>query len=109
MDYTIIGNEVNLAARLESLAEVGGILMTHETHALVKDTVMAEEGDTLTVKGFTKPVRTYQVVRLYDDLAEGGRIIRKEQDGLRVLVDLDKQDRASAIEAIEDVLSQLKG
>jgi class 3 adenylate cyclase len=58
MDYTIIGNEVNLAARLESLAEVGGILMAHETHALVKDTVMAEEGGTLSVKGFAKPVRT---------------------------------------------------
>ena len=36
--------------RLESLAEVGGILMAHETHSLVKDTVLAEEGDTLTVK-----------------------------------------------------------
>ncbi len=76
MDYTIIGNEVNLAARLESLAEVGGILIAHETHSLVKDTVLAEEGDALTVKGFAKPVRTYSVVGLYDDLAEQGRIIR---------------------------------
>ncbi len=89
MDYTIIGNEVNLAARLESLAEVGGILMAHETHSLVKDTVLAEEGGTLTVKGFAKPVRTYSVVGLYDDLAEQGRIIRKEQDGLSILLDLD--------------------
>ncbi len=109
MDYTIIGNQVNLAARLESRAEVGGILMAHETHALVKGTVMAEEGETLTVKGFAKPVRTYSVVGLYDDLAEQGRIIRKEQDGLSILLDLDKQDRARAIEAVEDVLSQLKG
>jgi len=62
MDYTIIGNQVNLAARLESLAEVGGILLAHETHSLVKDTVTAEEGDTLTVKGFARPVRTYSVV-----------------------------------------------
>ena len=31
MDYTIIGNEVNLAARLQSHAELGGILVTHET------------------------------------------------------------------------------
>jgi len=30
MDYTIIGNEVNLAARLQSHAELGGILVTHE-------------------------------------------------------------------------------
>ena len=71
--------------------------------------MLAEEGDTLTVKGFAKPVRTYSVVGLYDDLAEQGRIIRKEQDGLSILLDLDKQDRARAIEAVEDVLSQLKG
>jgi len=71
--------------------------------------VLAEEGDTLTVKGFAKPVRTYSVVGLYDDLAEQGRIIRKEQGGVRVLVDLRKGDKADAIRAIEDVLSQLKG
>jgi class 3 adenylate cyclase len=108
MDYTIIGNEVNLAARLESYAEVGGILMAHETHALVKDTVMAEEGDTLTVKGFAKPVRTYSVVGLYDDLAEQGKIIHTEQGAVRILVDLKKGGKADAIQAIKDVLSQLE-
>ncbi len=100
--------EVNLAARLESRAAVGGILLAHETHALVEDRVLAEEGDTLTVKGFAKPVRTYGVVGLYDDLAEQGRIIRKEQDGVRVLADLKKGDKADAIQAIKDVLSQLE-
>ncbi len=108
MDYTIIGNEVNLAARLESQAEVGGILLAHETHALVKDIVLAEEGGALTVKGFAKPVRTYSVVGLYDDLAEQGRIIHKEQDGVRVSVDLTKGDKAQAIQAIKNVLSQLE-
>ena len=112
MDYTIIGNEVNLVARLVSHAEVGGILMAHETHSLVKDTVMAEESDTLTVKGFAKPVRTYSVVGLYDDLAEQGRIIRKDEDGLTLIIDrnkLTKKSKARAIEAVEDVLSQMKG
>ncbi|MCH9052865.1 MAG: adenylate/guanylate cyclase domain-containing protein, partial [Proteobacteria bacterium] len=111
MDYTIIGNEVNLAARLESHAEVGGILMAHETHSLVKDTVMAEEGDTITVKGFAKPVRTYAVVGLYDDLVDQGRIIRRDEDGLTLIIDrnkLTKKSKARAIEAVEDVLSQLK-
>ena len=111
MDYTIIGNEVNLAARLESHAEVGGILMAHETHALVKDTVLAEEGDALTVKGFAKPVRTYRVVGLYDDLAEHGRIIRRDQEGLALKIDRDKltkKGKAEAIKAIKDVLSQLE-
>jgi class 3 adenylate cyclase len=111
MDYTIIGNEVNLAARLESHAEVGGILMAHETHSLVKATVLAEEGDTLTVKGFSKPVRTYSVVGLYDDLAEQGRIIRKEQEGLALVIDRNKlteKGKAEAIKTIKDALSQLE-
>ncbi len=108
MDYTIIGNEVNLAARLVSHAEVGGILMAHETHSLVKDTVLAEEGDTLTDKGFAKPVRTYSVVGLYADLAEQGRIISRDQEGLALKIDRDKLTKAEAIKAIEDVLSQLK-
>jgi len=109
MDYTIIGNEVNLAARLESHAEVGGILMAHETHSLVKDTVLAEEGDALTIKGFAKPVRTYSVVGLYDELAEQGRIISRDQEGLALKIDRDKLTKAEAIKAIKGVLSQLEG
>ncbi len=112
MDYTIIGNEVNLAARLESLAEVGGILIAHETHSLVKDTVLAEESETLTVKGFAKPVRTYAVVGLNDDLADQGRIIRRDQDGLALVIDrnkLTKKGKAEAIKALEEAVAQLKG
>jgi class 3 adenylate cyclase len=108
MDYTIIGNEVNLAARLESLAEVGGILMTHGTHSLVKDTIMAEECDTMTVKGFAKPVRTYRVVGLYGDLVEQGRVIQVEQDGVRVVVDMKTGNKSAALQAIKEVLSQLE-
>ena len=40
VDYTIIGNEVNLASRLQTHADLGGILLAHETYALVKDVVL---------------------------------------------------------------------
>ena len=72
---------------------------------------LAEEGDTLTVKGFAKPVRTYSVVGLYDDLAEQGRIIRRDQEGLALEIDRDKltkKGKAEAIKAIKDALSQLE-
>jgi class 3 adenylate cyclase/HAMP domain-containing protein/putative methionine-R-sulfoxide reductase with GAF domain len=108
MDYTIIGNEVNLAARLQSHAELGGILIAHETYSLVKDRVLAEEQQAISVKGFTKPLRTYRVVGIYDELEEEGRIIRRDEDGLRVLVDLDKQDKVEAIAALEEILSRLR-
>jgi adenylate cyclase len=108
IDYTIIGNEVNLAARLEAHAELGGILISHETYSLVKDAIPAEEQNPVKVKGFSKPIRNYKVVGLYDDLIEQRKVIREEREGLRLLLDLQKQDKASAIEALEKIILQLK-
>jgi class 3 adenylate cyclase/PAS domain-containing protein len=108
MDYTIIGNEVNLAARLESAAEPGSILLAHETNSLVQDLVLTEEQPAMTVKGFARPINSYKVVGTYDELVDEGRVVLRERDGLHVLVDLTKQDKSEAIAALEDVLSQLK-
>ncbi len=108
MDYTIIGNEVNLAARLESVAEPGSILLAHETNALVRDIVLTEEQPPITVKGFVKPINTYKIVGTYDELVESGKVVLQERKGLRLLVDLTKQDKSEAIAALEEVLAQLK-
>ncbi len=111
LDYTIIGNEVNLAARLQSHADLGGVLLAHETYSLVKDAVLTEETGTITVKGFPRPVRTHRVVGLYDDTALQGRVIRKEQDGLTLIIDRDKltrEGKAAAIRALQEVVGQLK-
>ena len=111
MDYTLNGSEVNLAARLESRAEVGGILLGHETYSLIKGTVLAEERETLSVKGFAKPVRNYAVAGVYNDLDHQGRIIQLDQEGLALVIDkykLTKKGKAEAIKTLEDVLSQMK-
>ena len=106
MDYTIIGNEVNLAARLQSHAEPGGILVTHETATLIKDTILTEEQEAVAMKG---PVRIYRVVGIYDELEQDGDIIQEEHDGFRLLVDLTKSDRAGIIATMEKILARLKG
>jgi adenylate cyclase len=108
MDYTIIGNEVNLAARLQSHAEPGGILVTHETAALIKDTILTEEQEAVAMKGFG-PVRIYRVVGIYDELEQDGHIIQEEHDGFRLLVDLTKSDRAGTIATMEKIVARLKG
>ena len=109
MDYTIIGSAVNLTARLQSQSEIDGILIGHETYSLVKDDVAAEEQTPIKVKGFAEPVRCYKVLGLYDDLAAEGAVIREEADGFKVLLDLQKHDRAEAIAALEAIVARLKG
>ena len=108
MDYTIIGNEVNLAARLQSATEPGSILLSHETNALVQGLVMTEEQPPITVKGFPKPISAYKIVGTYNDLVKDGKVVLEERDGLHVLVDLTKQDRSDVIEILQNILTQLK-
>lgn len=108
MDYTIIGSMVNLASRLQSQVDPGGILIGYETFALVKDDVATEEQSAVTVKGLAEPIRCYKVLGIYDELVRQGSVIREEEDGLRLLLDLKKQDRAHAIEVLESVLTRLK-
>ena len=108
MDYTIIGNEVNLASRLQSHAELGGILMSHETYSLVKDVVLAEEKDPIQAKGFAKPVPNYKVLDHFNQLIGKRRVIREEKDGLRVFLDLQKLDKDSAVQTLESILSRLR-
>jgi class 3 adenylate cyclase len=109
MDYTIIGNEVNLAARLQSATEPGSILLSHETNALVQGLVMTEEQPPITVKGFPKPISGYKLVGTYDDLVKAGRVVLEERDGLRVLVDLTKQNKTEVIQILQGILAHLRG
>jgi class 3 adenylate cyclase/PAS domain-containing protein len=111
VDYTIIGNEVNLTARLQSHADLGGILLAHETYSLVKDRVHTEETGTITVKGFSRPIRTHRVVGLYDDNEVQGRIIRQEQDGLLLIIDRERlttKGKTEAIKSLKRAVGQLE-
>ncbi len=59
MDYTIIGAEANLAARLQYIAEPGTIVMSYETYALVRDIVTAHALPPISVEGITREVVPY--------------------------------------------------
>jgi len=64
MDYTVIGDSVNIAARLCSSAKPGQILISETTYAEVKKLVKVEELEPITVKGKSKPLHIYNVVGL---------------------------------------------
>jgi adenylate cyclase len=94
MDYTIIGSEVNLASRLQAHAELGGILLGHETHALVREAIATSEQDPITVKGFAKPVRIYKVLGLRDEFAGADGQIRYEGQSGNLTIDFDDLSQA---------------
>ena len=60
-DYTIIGNQVNVASRLENLAKPGEILISRRTLSLVKDLGPVKEMGDYEVKGIHNPIKTYRV------------------------------------------------
>ena len=62
MEYTIIGNQVNLASRFESHASPGEILISNETCLLVRDRFECAEVEPIEAKGFSKPVKAYRLI-----------------------------------------------
>ncbi|MBF0356521.1 MAG: GAF domain-containing protein [Alphaproteobacteria bacterium] len=69
MDYTVIGDGVNLAARLESATKQyhAKLLISEFTKARLKGTYRMREVDKVIVKGKTKPVDIFEVVDFYSD------------------------------------------
>lgn len=61
LDFTVIGSNVNLCARLCSLAEAGEILLSEPTFLTVKGLISATRVDPLNVKGFSEPVPVYKM------------------------------------------------
>jgi class 3 adenylate cyclase/ABC-type amino acid transport substrate-binding protein len=111
IDYTIIGGEVNLAARLESICEPDGIVLAHETYILVRNQVDAQELDPISVKGISRKVRPYAVTGTLEDRETSDRYIRGEQEGFRLWVDVKRMtdaEKVSTAKALEAAARKLK-
>ena len=63
VEYTAMGDAVNLAARMEQNAPPGGILITHDSYRHVRGVFDVQPQEPLTVKGKAEAVQTYLVQR----------------------------------------------
>jgi adenylate cyclase len=111
MDYTIIGAEANLAARLQSIAQPGKIVLSYETFMLVRDVVHAVPLEPIELKGIAHPVVPYAVEEGTGEAGAAARVIVERGAGLDLFIDTTAIDAASterARRALERALVELK-
>lgn len=111
MDYTIIGAEANLAARLQSIAQPGGIVLSYETFMLVRGLVRAHPLEPITLKGIARPVIPYEVEGAADALSQDPQVISEHGTGLDLFIDTRTIDAASAervCRVLESAVAELK-
>jgi class 3 adenylate cyclase len=106
MDYTIIGHQVNLAARIQKAADPNSIFLSQETYALVKDLIIAQEQAPIAVKGIHAPVQTYKAVG--PATTDEGAVIHEESAGVVLKVDLGAANREDVRRILTAALAQLE-
>ncbi|MET1011277.1 MAG: adenylate/guanylate cyclase domain-containing protein [Actinomycetota bacterium] len=97
----VTGDAVNTAARLETAAQPGEVLIGADTYRLVRDAVDAESVEPRTVKGKAEPVECYRLVGVLAGIAAPPRAFtspivgrERELEDLQRAFDRSVQDRA---------------
>ncbi|NJD34115.1 MAG: adenylate/guanylate cyclase domain-containing protein [Betaproteobacteria bacterium] len=105
MDYTILGAEVNLSARLQSIAPPGGIVVSYETYAHVRDLVAAHSLPAVTMKGIAREVVPYAIEGLMAPDGTTLEVFSEHSTGLDLYMDLGRIDKSTS-ESVRSVLNQ---
>jgi class 3 adenylate cyclase len=111
MDYTIIGAEANLAARLQSVAEPGHIVVSYETCALVRDIVVAQALPPITMKGISREVVPYAINGILDSTGETIQVFSEHLTGLDFYLNANMIDASNAThvrKVLQDALHALE-
>ena len=101
LDYTVLGNGVNLASRLESLAKPNEILISENTFNIIRNDIDCTYVDEIIVKGKSHPIKTFQVQNLISK-KDRRETIEYETDGFSLIMDKEQ------IKNTEKIISYLK-
>ncbi|MBI5582471.1 MAG: AAA family ATPase [Deltaproteobacteria bacterium] len=100
MDYTAMGDTTNLAARMETAAKPGSVLVSASTHRLAREFFEFAPPDTLLVKGKQEPVEAF---RLLSPTEVGTRIGASVARGLTRFV-----GRSREIETLREAFAKVQ-
>jgi class 3 adenylate cyclase len=108
LDYTVLGNGVNLASRLESLANANEILVSENTYNVIRNDIRCTYIDEIKVKGKSHPVKTFQVQDLIIDKSDR-ETIDFETDGFSLMLDREQiKNKEKIIGYLKKSLNHLK-
>jgi adenylate cyclase len=105
-DYSVLGDSVNLASRLEGQCKSYGlpIIIGSKTANIAKDKFAILELDFIAVKGKKEPEVVYAIVGR-DDMAKSGRFLRWRELNINMLSRYRSRDWIGALAAIEEGLA----
>ena len=101
-NYTAMGMQVNIAARLQQAAEPGHILLSHSTYTLVADQVTVKRLGEVSLKGSHYPIDIYQLEHLTDH--ETPLVLEWQGHGYQISLQpqiLDTCEKEHLIETLE--------
>lgn len=112
MAYTIVGRDVNLAARLQSAAEVDEILIADDTHQLVKNEFLCVPKVPIYLKGIQGPVKTWQVKEKYTGKkSETQKWFDFDYKGFHLVLNLEEvqnYEYPEMVEILEKMIQRIK-
>ena len=97
-----------MASRLETKADSGQILISHETYALIKKQIVCEKKEEINVKGIAHKIQTYQVIETKKDAKNKKNSFHEEYDGFSLAVDLSRSEKKKVVSSLKRVLVDIE-
>lgn len=103
LEYTVLGSPVNLAARLQGLAEPKSILIDQNTFSLIETHVKVNPKGEFVPRGFSRPISYYELAE-YAAAEDRASSTKWSHFGSHVEVNIiDSSDIRSAIEELREI------